>query len=70
MMKSRRFRDRVVVTILEILLRRHSQASEPSPQPSPAGRGSQYRFDAQRMALEIRVHQTAGFHQLAQTPPS
>jgi hypothetical protein len=40
------------------------------PQPSPEGRGSQYLFGAQRTGQEIRVHQTAAFHQPAPTPPS
>ena len=40
------------------------------PQPSPEGSGSQYLLGAQRTGREVRVHQTAGFHQPSPTPPS
>jgi hypothetical protein len=51
-MKSDGCRAELAVTILRILLRRHSQASGPSPQPSPKGRGSQYLKNAMDVAAK------------------
>jgi hypothetical protein len=50
-------------TFFPLFLRRHSAAREPSPRPSPTRRGSQCLSGGQRKVREIRVRQTAGFHQ-------